>query len=168
MTSSFFHCLLVKLQDTRLPPVFFGAPTFLKPFRMKAFFQKNISAFFDFSRFRIFLQKQYQWKRHFQEILSFYKHFAANLQTWKNQVSKFEHRSEAELGNTFWLVSWTVPKRHLEPWSEMWLALLKILYQPSIKSLFQKSTLGQIPVSYWKTKYFNHVFSGYAVLLDNV
>ena len=47
----------------------------------------------------------------------------------------------------------TDPKRHLKPWSEMWLTPLEILHQLSIRSLFEKFELRQVlcySVSYWK------------------
>ena len=40
----------------------------------------------------------------------------------------------------------TDPKRHLKLWSEMWLTLLKIRHQLSIKSLFEKINMRQVPV----------------------
>ena len=49
----------------------------------------------------------------------------------------------------------TDPERHLKPWSEMWLTLFEILHQLSMKTMFEKVKLRQVPVTGSHTRQFD-------------
>ena len=88
----------------------------------------------------------------------------------------FRHRSEAELLNTFWLVSWDQrswrnwrPWKKIEPWSVTWLTLSEKQQQKSIKRLFEKIEVRQEPVTvilYSKSLSVKHFFR-FAILRPN-
>ena len=50
----------------------------------------------------------------------------------------------------------------------MWLTILEVLHQLSIKSLVEKVKLTQVPVTGFQTQKIDQVSWGYAILLPNV
>ena len=103
-------------QDDRLPTAYFPPPNFVKDA-----FQKNESVFFYFKKYPLFIKicnffkfknflvslpkitSQLEWKKHFQEIISFHTHSTGNLQllpTLKKKSGFFSKKTQNFLNQT--------------------------------------------------------------------